>query len=74
LPDEPEAVTEAEQRELTRQAQREQSRRDRETWIAARNTIRAALATLDVPAYALVARDVRLIRRTLDRIDARLRP
>jgi hypothetical protein len=73
LPDEPEAVSESEQTTLTQRALRDKAKRERESWIDARDTMRAALATLDVPAYALIARDVRALRRTIERIDTRLR-
>lgn len=72
MPDEPEAVSEEDQRELTRTAQRVQHERDRLQWLAARNSIERSLDMLDLPAFAHVEHDLRAIRRILERVEKRV--
>lgn len=71
LPDEPEAVSSAEQRYLTRQAERTQRERERATWRSARGAIDDALTSLQGASFASSQHDIRAIRRLVERIDRR---
>lgn len=72
LPEEPEAVSPAYQRYLTRQASRNEASRRRETWNESRSIIGRELAVLTAALGVEVASDLRAIERGLDRIDRRL--
>lgn len=73
LRDEPEAVTSAYQRYLTRQAQRLAHDREREQWLELRGRVQAALNDLHAARFSVdVSRDVRAMRRTFERIDHKL--
>jgi hypothetical protein len=68
LPDEPEAVPFDYQARLAREARS----RDRDTFVEQRDTIKAALDLLDGAGFAPISNDVRLMRRTLERMDRKL--
>jgi hypothetical protein len=68
LPDEPEAVSSDEQRRQTRAVHQG----ERDVFLDARDAIREALSTISGAAYKRIEHDVRLITRTLDRMDRRV--
>ena len=68
LPDEPEAVSPEEQRQITRAARRS----ERETFVLIRDELRACLVLLSGASFRSIEHDVRLMSHTLDRIDKRL--
>lgn len=70
LPDEPEAVSAAEQRFQTRQAARLKADRERETWRSARSSILLAVESVHVDAD--VESELRAIRRACERVDRKL--
>jgi len=72
MADEPEAVSEAEQRVMTQGAAALADLLRRQTWIEARDGIRASLALLDLAVFSDVSRDLRAIDRLVERLDARL--
>jgi hypothetical protein len=68
LPDEPEAVSADDQRRLTRDARHV----ERALFVEARDSMRAALTLLSGASFKRIENDVRLISRTLDRMDRRV--
>lgn len=70
LPDEPEAVSAAEQRYQTRQAARQRVDRDRQQWTTARAEILGYVDELHVEPD--VENELRAIRRACERIDRKL--
>jgi len=77
LPEEPEAISAAEQRSLTRDADRRAQARRLADWEACRATISRELKTMST-LYALldapdVSGDLRAMRRYLERADKRVR-
>ena len=68
MPDEPEAVPVDYQQRITRDAHA----RPRDTFVDARETMRDALKTLDGNGFAAIAADVRLILRTIERMNRKL--
>ena len=68
LPDEPEAVSSDEQRRQTHAARQG----ERDVFVEARDMMRDALALISGAAYKRIEHDVRLITRTLDRMDRRV--
>jgi hypothetical protein len=74
LRDEPEAVDVATQRRLSEQAQRRERARRRDDWAAARGQLLQALGQLTaLPLAREIPNELRAFRRTIDRIDGRLR-
>jgi hypothetical protein len=73
LRSEPEAVAEEVQLELTRAAGARASQRQRDTWAASRGRLRDELDFLRGQSFArLVASDLRVLDRMLERIDSKL--
>jgi hypothetical protein len=70
LPDEPEAVSAAEQRYQTRQAARLKAERERETWRKARSSILLAIESVHVEVD--VESELRAMRRACERVDRKL--
>jgi hypothetical protein len=68
LPDEPEAVSTDAQRQITRAAHRS----ERDIFVACRDEIRASLKLLSGARFRHLQSDLRVIERTLERIDRRL--
>lgn len=69
LPDEPEAVDVATQKQLTRQATLRQAGRRREVWTGERGRIEQSLQTLRQAFGAEVSAELRGIRREVDRLE-----
>jgi hypothetical protein len=72
LRDEPEAVSAAEQRHLTELAHRRDRRRRLDAWKPARSLISAGIVSFTPAADRYSRSDLRVIERTLRRIDQRL--
>lgn len=73
LSDEPEAVSEAEQRSLTRQAHRAKAARDRFALCSATAVIELELEALELARVEPnLSADIRAIRRTLDKMRRQL--
>jgi hypothetical protein len=72
LPHEPEAVSAAVQVAQTREARCRERERRRDAWRRARALIAAALAAFEPAADARTRSDLRVLARTVHRIDERL--
>jgi hypothetical protein len=71
--DEPEAVSASEQRHLTDLAHRRDRQRLLDAWKPARSLLMAGIVSFTPNADSRSRSDLRLIERTMKRIDARLR-
>lgn len=72
LTDEPEAVSSAYQRYLTREVERRRIDCERAAWLDARDTIRLKLSALTGTTFDTSRNDLRALLRLVERIDRRL--